>query len=362
MSAVTLEPSQAMDALGNRTRPVPPGLILSLHSNCVNGAVLSLMSRIRSLGLDAYSTTGTDQTLVAIFGGIDDTQKAVLDALPEVEQAIRPRSPYKLVGLETQPQGSRVRLGDYEFGSSRVGVIAGPCSVESAEQVLRVAQAARDAGAVALRGGAFKPRTSPYSFRGLEEEGLELLAMAREATGLPVVTEVMQPGDVDLVASYADMFQVGARNMQNYQLLEAVGRTNRPVLLKRGLSATMEELLYSAEYIAQAGNKAIVLCERGIRTFEEHTRNTLGLASVPYLKSVTHLPVIVDPSHGTGESSLVPSTSLGAVATGADGLIIEVHPNPAEALCDGPQSLTCEEFERLMGRLRKVAEAVDRQI
>ncbi len=358
-SGTAVEP---VDALVSRIKPDAPGLILTLAAGCLNGSAGAVVRRVRALGLVAHCAEGTDRALVAVSGKPDETAKHVLASLPEVESAISPTSPFKLVGLETQPEGSRVRLGDYEFGSKRVGVIAGPCSVESAEQVLQVAESAKRSGAVALRGGAFKPRTSPYSFRGLEEEGLALLAMAREATGLPVVTEVMQPGDVDLVASYADMLQVGARNMQNYQLLEAVGRTRKPILLKRGLSATIEELLYCAEYIANAGNKAIVLCERGIRTFEEHTRNTLTLATVPYLKRMTHLPVIVDPSHGTGEAAMVGPASLGAVAMGSDGLIIEVHPNPAEALCDGPQSLTCEEFESLMGRLGKVATAVDRRV
>ncbi len=351
-----------IDSLTNRMKPEAPKLILTLSPMIRNGAVGDFVQRVRQLGFAAESTQGTDLALVAIYGAIEEKNLNRLSTMPEVDQAIRPSSAYKLVGLDAQPGGSRVRLGDYEFGSERVGVIAGPCSVESLEQVMTVARRAKAAGAIALRGGAFKPRTSPYSFRGLEEEGLQMLADAREATGLPIVTEVMQPSDVELVASYADMLQVGARNMQNFQLLEAVGHTNRPVLLKRGMSATLDELLHSAEYIARAGNKAIVLCERGIRTFEEHTRNTLSLASIPYLKRMTHLPILADPSHGTGEASLVEPASLGAVAMGADGLIIEVHPNPAEALCDGPQSLTCEQFEQTMRKVAGVAAAVGRSV
>ncbi|MCX7016330.1 MAG: 3-deoxy-7-phosphoheptulonate synthase, partial [Candidatus Sumerlaeota bacterium] len=278
------------------------------------------------------------------------------------ERVARAAGPFGLVGRGAQPEGSTVRFGDFEFGAGRVGVIAGPCAVESRDQILRAAEAVKRAGAVGLRGGAFKPRTNPYSFRGLEEEGLELLVEAREATGLPICTEVMQVDDVELVAHCADMLQVGARNMQNFPLLEAVGRTRKPVLLKRGMSATPEELLQAAEYIAKEGNKAILLCERGVRTFETFTRNTLSLAVVPHLKSLTHLPVLVDPSHGTGRSDLVAPAMLGAVAMGADGLLVEVHPDPARALCDGDQSLDGDQFREAMSNAARVAVAVGRDL
>jgi 3-deoxy-7-phosphoheptulonate synthase len=247
-------------------------------------------------------------------------------------------------------------------GAGAIGIIAGPCSVESEEQILSCARAVKKAGATALRGGAFKPRTSPYSFQGLKEEGLKLLALAREETGLAIVTEVMATEDVAMVADYADVLQVGARNMQNYRLLEAVGQTRNPVLLKRGPSATMEELLLAAEYILNEGNPNVMLCERGIRTFEAHTRFTLPLASVPYLQHKTHLPVVVDPSHGTGHTYLVPDMAAASIAAGADGLILEVHPDPEHAMSDGYQSLTFPQFEATMDKCRRVATALGKQV
>jgi 3-deoxy-7-phosphoheptulonate synthase len=247
-------------------------------------------------------------------------------------------------------------------GAGTVGVIAGPCSVESEEQILSTALAVKKAGATALRGGAFKPRTSPYSFQGLKEKGLQFLANARDATGLAVVTEVMATDEVELVAKYADVLQIGARNMQNYRLLEAVGNTDRAVLLKRGASATIDELLLAAEYILNEGNSQVMLCERGIRTFESHTRFTLPLATVVYLRQKTHLPVVVDPSHGTGHAELVPDMAAASIAAGTDGLILEVHPNPEEALSDGYQSLNFEQFEETMQQCRRIAEAMDRQL
>jgi 3-deoxy-7-phosphoheptulonate synthase len=255
-----------------------------------------------------------------------------------------------------------VRAGSLTVGNGVVGVIAGPCSVESEEQILATAKAVKAAGATALRGGAFKPRTSPYSFQGLKDEGLKLLALAREATGLAVVTEVVATEDVDLVARYADVLQIGARNMQNYRLLEASGKAGKPVLLKRGPSATIEELLLAAEYILDAGNQQVMLCERGIRTFESHTRFTLPLATVVYLHGKTHLPVVVDPSHGTGHTWLVPQMAAASVAAGADGLIIEVHPDPENALSDGNQSLNPAQFRETMETCRKVAEALGRTL
>lgn len=264
-------------------------------------------------------------------------------------------SPYPLVGWNGRLEPTVIRALDLQVGGGHLGVIAGPCSVESEKQILETAHQVKEAGASALRGGAFKPRTSPYSFQGLKENGLKLLAKAREETGLAIVTEVMAPELVDLVAEYADILQIGARNMQNYPLLEAVGQTDRPVLLKRGPSATIDEFLLAAEYILHGGNEQVMLCERGIRTFENHTRFTLALSSVPYLQEVTHLPIVVDPSHGVGKASLVPTMARAAVASGANGLIIEVHPNPSEALSDGDQALTPAAFEEMMIDCQKVA-------
>ena len=271
-------------------------------------------------------------------------------------------APYKVASLEVKPHPTQLRIRDLVVGNGTLGVIAGPCSVESEEQILQTARAVQDAGATALRGGAFKPRTSPYSFQGLKEEGLKLLAAARAETGLAVVTEVMAPDEVELVAEYADVLQIGARNMQNYRLLEAVGKVDRAVLLKRGPSATIDELLLAAEYVLNEGNANVILCERGIRTFETHTRFTLPLATVPYLQRKTHLPVIVDPSHGTGDRALVASMAKAAVAAGADGLMVEVHPDPEAAMSDGYQTLNLEEFSAMMEQLVRVAAAVDKKI
>jgi 3-deoxy-7-phosphoheptulonate synthase len=268
-------------------------------------------------------------------------------------------APYKLASLETRSEPTVIRAGSLTIGGGSLGVIAGPCSVEDEEQIVECARAVKKAGATALRGGAFKPRTSPYSFQGLKEQGLQMLATARQETGLAVVTEVVAGEDVELVAEYADVLQIGARNMQNYRLLEAVGKTSRAVLLKRGPSATVDELLLAAEYILDAGNQQVMLCERGIRTFEAHTRFTLPLATVPYLQAKTHLPVVIDPSHGTGHTPLVPAMARAAIAAGADGLILEVHPNPSKALSDGYQSLTFEQFTETMAGCRKVAAAME---
>ncbi len=268
----------------------------------------------------------------------------------------------KLVGREKKPQGTIVEVRDVTIGGPEVVVIAGPCSVESEGQIIQAARAVRAGGARMLRGGAYKPRTSPYSFRGLREEGLKFLAEARKATGLPIVTEVMDARHLEVVGEYADMLQIGSRNMQNYTLLEEVGKTRIPVLLKRGFSSTIEEFLLAAEYIAAGGNESVVLCERGIRTFETSTRNTLDLNAVPLLKSLTHFPVIVDPSHGTGIAWMVPHLARAAVAVGADGLLVEVHPDPETALSDGDQSLRPDAFEGMMAELRPVAQAVGREM
>jgi 3-deoxy-7-phosphoheptulonate synthase len=321
-----------------------------------------MVKRIESLGLKAHVIVGTERTVIAAVGDDRKTHKESLESGPGVAEVVPILAPYKVASREVKPDPTTVRAGSLVVGNGTVGVIAGPCSVESEEQILATAKAVKAAGATALRGGAFKPRTSPYSFQGLKEEGLKLLAAARDATGLAVVTEVVATEDVSLVARYADVLQVGARNMQNYRLLEAVGQVDRPVLLKRGPSATIEELLLAAEYILNAGNPNVMLCERGIRTFEAHTRFTLPLATVVYLHAKTHLPIVVDPSHGTGHTYLVPQMAAASVAAGADGLILEVHPDPENALSDGYQSLTFSQFDATMQLCRKVAAAVGKKL
>jgi 3-deoxy-7-phosphoheptulonate synthase len=321
-----------------------------------------MVQRIEGLGLKAHVIVGTERTVIAAVGDDRRTHKESLESGPGVAEVMPILAPYKVASLEVKREPTTVRAGSFSAGNGTVGVMAGPCSVESEEQILATAKAVKAAGATALRGGAFKPRTSPYSFQGLKEDGLKMLAAAREATGLAVVTEVVASEDVPLVARYADILQIGARNMQNYRLLEAVGDTDRPVLLKRGPSATIDELLLAAEYILNGGNPNVMLCERGIRTFETHTRFTLPLATVIYLHNKTHLPVIVDPSHGTGHTYLVPQMAAAAVAAGADGLIMEVHPDPENAKSDGYQSMNFQQFEQTMATCRKVAEALGRKI
>jgi 3-deoxy-7-phosphoheptulonate synthase len=320
--------------------------------------VQHMVQRIEGLGLKAHVIEGTERTVIAAVGDDRKTHKESLESGPGVAEVVPILAPYKVASLEVKREPTTVRAGSLVVGGGTIGVIAGPCSVETEEQILTTARAVKAAGATALRGGAFKPRTSPYSFQGLKEEGLKLLAAAREATGLAVVTEVVATEDVALVARYSDVLQVGARNMQNYRLLEAVGDTDRPVLLKRGPSATIDELLLAAEYILNAGNPNVMLCERGIRTFETHTRFTLPLATVVYLHAKTHLPVVVDPSHGTGHTYLVPQMAAASVAAGADGLIMEVHPDPENALSDGYQSMTFKQFDETMSLCRKVAGAL----
>lgn len=320
-----------------------------------------MVQRIEGFGLKAHVIVGTERTVIAAVGDDRKTHKESLESGPGVAEVVPILAPYKVASRELRSEPTVVRAGSLEVGGGRVGVIAGPCSVESEEQILATARAVKAAGATALRGGAFKPRTSPYSFQGLKKEGLEMLAAARDATGLAVVTEVVASEDVELVAAYADVLQIGARNMQNYRLLEAVGKTDKAVLLKRGPSATIEELLLAAEYVLDAGNPNVMLCERGIRTFETHTRFTLPLATVVYLHAKTHLPVVVDPSHGTGHTYLVPQMAAASVAAGADGLILEVHPDPEHALSDGYQSLTFQQFADTMTLCGKVAAAVGKQ-
>jgi 3-deoxy-7-phosphoheptulonate synthase len=321
-----------------------------------------VIERIEQLGLRSHVIVGTDRTVVAALGEKRDGAKQALETAEGVEKVVPILAPYKMASTEVVKERTVVTSRKLRVGNGHLGVIAGPCSVESREQILETAMIAKECGATGLRGGAFKPRTSPYSFQGLKEKGLQLLAEARDKTGLAVVTEVMAPEHVKLVADYADVLQVGARNMQNYPLLEAVGESELPVLLKRGPAATMEEFLLAAEYILKTGNRQVMLCERGIRTFEDHTRFTLPLATVPYLQQTTHLPIVVDPSHGTGKASLVTAMARAAVAAGADGLIVEIHPDPEKAMSDGYQTLTPAAFRQLMAECRKVAAAVGREL
>ncbi|MDA3935365.1 MAG: 3-deoxy-7-phosphoheptulonate synthase [Actinomycetota bacterium] len=303
---------------------------------------------LQEAGAQAHLSGGEVKTIIGVIGDREVVYALELEGLPGVEEVIRVLKPYKLVGRDFQADDTVVRVGSASVGGGDIAVIAGPCSIESQEQMSVVARAARDAGATMLRGGAYKPRSSPYAFRGLAEEGLKMLRIAGDEVGLPVVTEVIDVRDAEIVAEYADILQVGARNMQNFRMLDDLGSMNKPVLLKRGLSATIEELLSAAEYILKGGNRDVILCERGIRTFETYTRNTLDLAAVAALKQLTHLPVIVDPSHATGRRDLVAPMCRAGLAAGADGLMVEVHPDPERAKCDGPQSLTPEAFEAVM--------------
>lgn len=337
-------------------------MIVVMKPGATKEQVEHMIQRVEELGLKSHVIYGTERTVIAAIGDKRDEHRTSLESGPGVAEVVPILAPYKVASLEVKKERTIVRSGPLWVGNSHLGVIAGPCSVESEEQTLSTARAVKAAGATALRGGAFKPRTSPYSFQGLKEEGLKILATARAETGLPIVTEVIAAADVPLVAKYADVLQIGARNMQNYPLLEAVGVVNKPVLLKRGAAATVDELLLASEYILNAGNQNVMLCERGIRTFETHTRFTLPVATVPYLHERTHLPVVVDPSHGTGHTSLVPRTAAAAVAAGADGLILEVHPDPEKALSDGFQSLTFEQFAETMELIRRVADAVGKKI
>lgn len=321
-----------------------------------------MVQRVEALGMKAHVLHGVERTVIAAIGPERDGLKESLEGGTGVDEVMPILAPYKIASRELKSEPTVIRQGSLTVGGGTIGVIAGPCSVESEKQILDAAFAVKKAGATALRGGAFKPRTSPYSFQGLKEEGLKLLAAARDATGLAIVTEVLATEDVAMIVRYADVLQIGARNMQNYRLLEAVGKTTLPVLLKRGPSATMEELLLAAEYILDAGNPRVMLCERGIRTFESHTRFTLPLASVPYLHAKTHLPVVVDPSHGTGHTYLVPQMACASVAAGADGLLLEVHPDPENALSDGYQTLNPVQFEQTMALCRTVALALGKKM
>ena len=338
-------------------------MIIGMEKGASREAVDNVVKRAESLGLEVQLNLGTDRTVVAILGSTTgQISTDVFAVLPEVESVTRIMKPYKLAAREFKGRDSLVSVDGVEVGGKRIVVMAGPCAVESEEQLMEAARAVKAYGASILRGGAFKPRTSPFSFHGLEEKGLELLAKVSETFGMPVVTEVVDPQAVDMVARSASILQVGSRNMQNFALLTKAGKSKRPVVLKRGFSCTITEWLTAADYLLAEGNEQVILCERGIRTFEDSTRFSLDISAIPVIKKASHLPVIVDPSHAAGHYSLVPAIARAAVAAGADGLLIEVHPNPKEALVDGLQSLTPSDFARLMDQLRAVAESVGRYI
>jgi 3-deoxy-7-phosphoheptulonate synthase len=337
-------------------------MIVVMKSGSTQSQVDHVITLVREMGLKEHVIVGTERTVIAAIGNDRLKDKSKLETVDGVDKVMPVLAPYKMASREVRKDRSIIPVGSGKIGGNRIGIIAGPCSVEDRSQILETAHAVKEAGAVALRGGAFKPRTSPYAFQGLAEEGLKFLAEARDKTGLAIVTEVMSIEQVPIVAEYADVLQIGARNMQNYNLLNKVGEQSKPVLLKRGLSATLEEFLLAAEYIMARGNHQVMLCERGIRTFEEYVRNTLPLAIVPELHRVSHLPVVVDPSHGTGKSYLVDAMCRAAVAAGADGLIIEVHNDPEHAMTDGAQSLNPRQFAEMMKAIKRVAAAVDREV
>ncbi len=337
-------------------------MIVVMSPEATEEEINHVVQKIKGLGLTPHVEKGEVRTVIAIIGNVGILREHSPEAWPGVELVMPIMKPYKLVSREFQKWDTVIDVKGVKIGGNNVVVMAGPCSVETKEGLINVAKSVKAAGATILRGGAFKPRTSPYAFQGLGEDGLKYLADAREATGLPIVTELMDPRDMDVIYKYADIIQIGARNMQNFRLLQEVGKMDKPIVLKRGLSATILELLMSAEYIASEGNRKIILCERGIRTFETATRNTMDISAAPVLKQLTHLPVIIDPSHGVGKWDLVAPMAKASVAAGADGLIIEVHNDPENALCDGPQSLKPNKFDTLMKELKKVAEAVGRSI
>jgi len=356
-------------------------MIVVMKACCDDTDIERVISFLENHGLSGHPSRGVERTIIGVLGGvgpsgtpgsiggINPTIGEALECLPCVDSVLRVTKPYKLASREFHPEDTVVDVpvacisaGTVQIGGNAVVMMAGPCTVESETQLMTTAKAVRKAGAVILRGGAFKPSTSPYGFRGMGQEGLKLLAQARLEFGMAVITEVMTPADVPMVCEYADILQIGTRNMQNYMLLDEVGRTNKPVMLKRGMSATIEEWLLAAEYILSQGNRNVILCERGIRTFERVTRNTMDISAIPLIQHLSHLPIISDPSQGTGRRDLVTPMSLASVAAGTDGLLIEVHPNPDEALKDGAQSLTIEQFQDLMPQLHAITQAVGRMI
>ena len=337
-------------------------MFIVMQQRHTEGELADILERLTQMGFSGHVSQGVERTVVGVVGRTYPELKETLEMWPGVDEVVPISRPHKLSGREFQPHDTVIKVGDVTIGGEVLVVMAGPCAVETEEQLLEAARAVKAAGANILRGGAFKPSTSPYSFRGLGKDGLELLAQASKETGMPIITEVMTPQDVELVSRYADILQVGARNMQNFNLLDEVGKTQKPVMLKRGMSATIQEWLLSAEYILVQGNRQVMLCERGIRTFETYTRNTMDISAIPIIKKLSHLPIIADPSHGTGKWHLVTPLSLAAVAAGADGLMIEVHPRPDQALKDGAQSLTFDNFQQLMAQVVPVAASVGRKM
>jgi len=330
-------------------------MVIVMRSGATQREIDEIVELLHKVGLEAHVSKGEFRTVIGVIGDDALVMQVPFQAYPSVEKVVPIMKPYKLASREFREEPTVIGVNGVQIGGGTFTVIAGPCSVETEEQVVESARIAKEAGARLFRGGAFKPRTSPYSFQGLGEEGLKLLAKAREETGLPIVTEVLDVRDIELVYRYADVLQVGARNMQNFLMLKELGGQDKPVLLKRGMSATVEEWLMAAEYILKEGNGKVILCERGIKTFETGTRNTLDISSIPAVKNLSHLPVIVDPSHATGVRELVPPLCLAAMAAGADGVMVEMHPRPREALCDGNQSLTPEDFRDMMERVREMA-------
>ena len=337
-------------------------MMIIMKPDATDEQIQHVVDRLAVVGAKAHISRGEFVTIIGAIGDREEIAQLPLDAMPGVDKIMPILKPYKLASRQAHPDDTVVQVRDRALGGGMFALIAGPCSVESEDQYLQAARQAKEAGASMLRGGAFKPRTSPYSFQGLGEDGLKIMAMAREETGLPLVTELMDPRDVEVVLKYADVIQIGTRNMQNFQLLSEVGKVERPVLIKRGMSATIEELLMAAEYVLKEGNSNVILCERGIRTFETATRFTLDISAIPVIKKQSHLPVIVDPSHSSGKRELVLPLSLAAVAVGADGLIVETHPNPEAALCDGSQSLPADEFKAYTAEVRRYVELAGKQI
>jgi 3-deoxy-7-phosphoheptulonate synthase len=337
-------------------------MMIIMREDATDEQVAHVVARLEEVGAAAHVSRGERVTVIGAIGDREGITALPLEAMPGVSRVVAILKPYKLVSREFQAADTVVEVRGKKVGGGAFAIMAGPCSVETAEQVLAAARAVSAAGGTMLRGGAFKPRTSPYAFQGLGEDGLKMMAAARDETGLPIVTEVMDPRDLDVVCAYADVIQIGARNMQNFLLLAEVGKAGKPVLIKRGLAATIEEWLMSAEYVLSEGNRQVILCERGIRTFETATRNTLDISAVPVVKQLSHLPVIVDPSHATGRPDLVLPLSLAAVVVGADGVIVETHPNPEHALCDGPQSLPTEAFAEYAGRVSDLVAFVGKTV
>lgn len=337
-------------------------MILVINNQASEKEVNVIKERILNIGCNVYESVGVNYHIIGVVGDTSNIEPDIFETSETINKVIRVQEPYKKANRLFHPENTEVKVGNEIVGGKKISIMAGPCSVESPEQILSIAQSVKKSGAGFLRGGAFKPRTSPYSFQGLKKQGLEMLKYAKEQTGLPIVTEIMSTEFIDDFVEEVDVIQVGARNMQNFELLKQLGKTNKPILLKRGLSSTIEELLMSAEYIMAGGNENVILCERGIRTFEKYTRNTLDLSAIPAIKKLSHLPVIVDPSHAAGLWWMVEPLAKAAIAVGADGLIIEVHNDPENALCDGNQSIKPKRFEQLMEKLKLMASLEDREI